>query len=309
MSPPAHCYYRRVPRHSPRKLPLKKSALRILRSQSFDNIPWLLHGFSTRSGGSSRVYGGNSLNLGFTAHDSRVAVERNRREFLGKLGATTGKKFWPLVTVRQIHSDLIHCVSEVPGEPLVGDGLVTNAPELLLGIQTADCLPVILVDVKRKAVGVFHAGWRGTIKRIVEKGAGEMRRCFGTRPRDIRAAIGPGVHMCCYEVGSEIREQFEAQLPYGADLFHEIEEHDEVREKYPMLFLTARAPGHSKFPKQIFLDLVEANRRQLIAIGVSANHIGVSPLCNSCHTEMLFSHRAERGKTGRMLASAGIKAE
>jgi copper oxidase (laccase) domain-containing protein len=152
-------------------VPVKKSALTILRAESFDQIPWLLHGFSTRSGGSSRVYGGYSLNLGFTAQDSRAAVERNRGEFLGKLGAKTGRKFWPLVTLRQIHSDLIHCVSEMPREPLVGDGLVTNLPELLLGIQTADCLPVILVDVRRKAVGVFHAGWRGTIKRIVEKGA------------------------------------------------------------------------------------------------------------------------------------------
>jgi polyphenol oxidase len=255
------------------------------------------------------VYGGYCLNLGFTAHDSRAAVERNRREFLDKLGATTGNKSWPLVTLRQIHSDLIHCVSEMPRESLVGDGLVTDVPELLLGIQTADCLPVILVDRPRKAVGVFHAGWRGTIKRIVEKGVGEMRRSFGTLPRDIWAAIGPGVHKCCYEVGAEIREQFESQLPYGADLFHEIEEHDEVREKYPMLFLTARAPGHSEFPKKIFLDLVEANRRQLMAIGVSANRIGISPLCTSCHTKMLFSYRAEKGKTGRMLASAGIRPE
>jgi YfiH family protein len=243
--------------------------------------------------------------LGFTKDDFRSAVERNRAEFVRKVGAETTT--WPLITLRQIHSDLIHCVSRIPKEPLAGDGMITNTPGLLLAIQTADCLPVILVDVKRKAIGVFHAGWRGTIKRIVEKGAGEMRRHFGTLPRDIKAAIGPGIHKCCYNVGPEVRENFESQFAYGADLFTEVEEHDEVREKYPMLFLTARAPGHSELPKKIFLDLVEANRRQLLAIGVSAKNISESPLCTSCRPDLLFSYRAEKGKTGRMMAVAGVR--
>jgi copper oxidase (laccase) domain-containing protein len=133
-----------------------------------------------------------------------------------------------------------------------------------------------------------------------------MQHWFGTMPRDIRAAIGPGVHKCCYQVGPEIREQFGSQFEYAAELFSETEDYDEVREKYPMLFLTARAPGHSELPKKIFLDLVEANRRQLIAIGVSPMHISTSPLCTSCHTDMLFSYRAEKGKTGRMMTVAGI---
>jgi YfiH family protein len=303
------CYYGEVPTKSPKKSSGQKSAITILRADPLKTIPWLLHGFSTRTGGSSRAYGGNSLNLGFMQHDSRAAVERNRSEFLKELGAASGGKLWPLVALRQIHSDLIHHISDIPREPLVGDGLITDIPGLLLGIQTADCLPVILVDVKHKAVGVFHAGWRGTIKRIVEKGAGEMQRWFGTMPRNIRAAIGPGVHKCCYQVGPEIREQFASQFEYAAELFAETEDYDEVREKYPMLFLTARAPGHSELPKKIFLDLVEANRRQLIAIGVSPKHISVSPLCTSCHTDMLFSYRAEKGKTGRMMAVAGISAK
>jgi len=301
------CYYGEVPIKVPQKSSGKKSAITILQDNGLAKIPWLLHGFSTRMGGSSRVYGVNSLNLGFTKDDSRSAVERNRTDFLKKLGAVTGKKLWPLVTLRQIHSDLIHCVSEMPKDQLAGDGLITNTPELLLGIQTADCLPVILVDTKHKAVGVFHAGWRGTIKRIVEKGAGEMRRWFGTMPNDIRAVIGPGIHKCCYQVGGEIREQFESQFAYAAELFNETEDYDEVREKYPMLFLTARAPGHSELPKKIFLDLVEANRHQLIAIGISPKNISASPLCTSCHTDMLFSYRAEEGKTGRMMAAVGFK--
>jgi YfiH family protein len=178
---------------------------------------------------------------------------------------------------------------------------------LLLAIQTADCLPVILVDARRRAIGVFHAGWRGTLKRIVEKGLGEMRRRFGTRAQDIRAAIGPGIHSCCYEVGPEVVSKFESQFAYAAELFREVKESDAIREKYPLLFLTARAPGHSQLPKKIFLDLVEANRRQLLAAGVAARSIEASPLCTSCRNDLLFSYRAEEGVTGRMLTVAGIK--
>jgi len=286
---------------------LRKTQSRILQADSLASIPWLVHGFSTRTGGVSRTYGGKSLNLGFTPEDSRRAVEQNRAAFLRELGAVRKGHEWPLVTVRQIHSDLIHCVPEMPEAPLAGDGLVTQTPGLLLAILTADCLPVILADTKRRAIGVFHAGWRGTVKRIAEKGVGEMQRWFGSRPRDIKAAIGPGVHGCCYSVGPEVRTQFESQFEYGSKLFREVEESDPVREKYPLLFLTARAPGHSELPKKIFLDLVEANRRQLLAVGVPAKSISASPLCTSCHTDLLFSYRAEKGVTGRMMAVAGIR--
>jgi YfiH family protein len=286
---------------------LRETRNEILHADSLTPVPWLIHGFSTRPGGFSRAYGKPSLNLGFTREDTKRAVEKNRAAFLRQLGAVRKGRAWPLVTLRQIHSDLIHCVSEVPETGLTGDGLVTQTPGLLLAILTADCLPVILADVKCRAVGVFHAGWRGTVKRIVEKGVGEMRRWFGTRPGDIRAAIGPGVHACCYAVGPEVRTRFESQFEYGSKLFHEVEESDPVREKYPLLFLTARAPGHSELPKKIFLDLVEANRRQLLAVGVAAKNISASPLCTSCRTDLLFSYRAEKGVTGRMMAAAGIK--
>jgi hypothetical protein len=286
---------------------LAKQRINILKSESLSSIPWLIHGFSTRSGGFSRLYGACTLNLGFTAQESRAAVERNQTAFLLQLGAAIGKKEWPLITLRQIHSDLIHCVSGVPQRTLVGDGLITSAPDILLAIQTADCLPVILVDTKQKAVGVFHAGWRGTIKRIVEKGVGEMRRYFGTLPKNIKAAIGPGIHACCYDVGAEVRQQFESQFAYADDLFREVKESDPVREKYPLLFLTARAPGHGELPPKIFLDLVEANRRQLISAGVLRKNISASKLCTSCHPELLFSYRAEKGITGRMMGVTGIR--
>lgn len=286
-----------------------KSKLHLLRSEKLAKLPWLVHGFSTRLGGVSRPYGGNTLNLGFTKHDSRAAVERNRALFLKKLGVPSGRKTRPLITIRQIHSDLIHRVESVPDHPLAGDGLITNTPGLLLAVLTADCLPVILVDRKKHAVGVFHAGWRGTVKRIVEKGVGEMRRYFGTDPRNLTAAIGPGVQGCCYQVGEEVRRKFEAQFAYARELFREVKESDPIREKYPLLFLTARAPGHGELPMNLFLDLKEANRRQLIDAGVSAKNIEASSPCTACHTDLLFSHRAEKGVTGRLMSVVGARAK
>jgi len=280
--------------------------IQILHANNLRKFPWLVHGFSTRRGGVSRAYGGHALNLGFTPHDTRAGVERNRELFLEKLGAD-GRKSWPLVTLRQIHSDLIHHVERVSEGHLTGDGLITDTAGLLLAVLTADCLPVILVDRKRRAVGVFHAGWRGTVRRIVEKAVGEMRRSFGSNPRDMVAAIGPGVQGCCYEVGEEVRNKFEAQFAYGSSLFREVKESDPVRERYPLLFLTARAPGHSDLPVKIFLDLVEANRRQLIDAGVPARSIEASAPCTACHSDLLFSFRADKGITGRLMGLAGIQ--
>ncbi len=285
-----------------------KTQIDVLLADSLARIPWLVHGFSTRAGGFSKTYGGKTLNLGFTSCDSKVTVERNRQAFALAIGAKNRRSLRPLVILRQIHSDLIHCVSELPRQILAGDGLITNTPEILLAIQTADCLPVILVDPKHRAVGVFHAGWRGTLKRIVEKGVGEMHRCFGTRAADVRAAIGPGIRNCCYQVGPEVRAVFESQFSYGSELFRETKETDEIHEKYPLLFLTARAPGHSELPKKIFLDLAEANRRQLLDAGVPAKNIADLGQCTSCRLDLFFSHRAEWGVTGRMMAAVGIRA-
>jgi YfiH family protein len=288
---------------------VEKNKLQLLRSEKLGKLTWLVHAFSTRPGGVSRVYGGNALNLGFTQQDSRTAVERNRELFLKELGVANGRKTWPLVSLRQIHSDLIHQVDGVPLQPLTGDGMVTDTPGLLLAVQTADCLPVILADRKRRAVGVFHAGWRSTVKRIAEKGVGEMRKHFKSDPRNLVAAIGPGVRECCYEVGEEVRVKFEAQFAYAGRLFREVKDSDPVREKYPMLFLTARAPGHSQLPVKLFLNLVEANRRQLLDAGVMAKNIDAAAPCTACHTDLLFSFRAEKGITGRMMAAAGIGTE
>ncbi len=291
-----------------------KAKLTILRARHFGQHPWLVHGFSTRVGGYSLAYRKSDLNLGFTKDDSRAVVEQNRAAFLRELGAVShraarAKKqpYWPIITLRQVHSDIIHCLETVPKEPLVGDGLITDRPGMVLAVQTADCLPVILVDVKRHAVGVFHAGWRGTVKRLVEKGVGEMFRCFGTQSRDVKAAIGPGIQGCCYQVGEEVRTKFHSQFAYADKLFREVKDSDPVREKYPLLFLTARAPGHGELPNRIFLDLVEANRRQLLAAGVPKKNIETSSPCTNCHPELLFSYRAEKGRTGRLMGVAGIR--
>jgi YfiH family protein len=309
----------RAPKPTSKRSKPRRPKLNILHAQNLGKIPWLVHGFSTRAGGFSRAYAKADLNLGFTKDDARATVERNRAAFLRELeGAGSGQKKnaqrRKLITLRQIHSDIIHHVdahqvAADPDAPLTGDGLITATPGLLLGIQTADCLPIILVDPKRRAVGVFHAGWRGTVKRIVEKGVGEMHRWFGTRPGDIKAAIGPGIGGCCYEVGEEVRAKFESQFPYAAKLFREVKDSDPVREKYPLLFLSARAPGHGELPPKIFLDLAEANRHQLLSVGVPAKSIAALPLCTNCRTDLLFSYRAEKGKTGRMMAVAGIRAQ
>ncbi len=225
--------------------------LEVVRVPAWAELPWLIHGFSTRLGGGTTVYrpGATDLNLGFTDSDDRDVVAANRGLFV--TAATEGKEILGMVTLRQIHSSLIRRVSAkdvgLNGMPAVlkGDGLMTDEPGVLLGIQTADCIPILVADRKNRAVAAFHAGWRGTLARIVENGVGRMRLEFGSRPEHLIASIGPGIGQCCYAVGEEVRQQFESQFIYAPDLFREVYDSDPVREKYPMLFLTARAPGHS----------------------------------------------------------------
>jgi polyphenol oxidase len=253
---------------------------------------------------------GGDLNLGFTDSDDRKVVAANRGLFLR--AAAGGKAGLGLVTLRQIHSSLIRKVhamdvqgNEMPAV-LKGDGLMTDEPGVILGIQTADCIPVLLADRKNRAVAAFHAGWRGTLARIVEKGVGRMRLEFGSKPENLLASIGPGIGQCCYAVGEEVQQEFASQFAYGSELFREVYDSDPVKEKYPMLFLTARAPGHSAIGPGIHLDLAEANRRQLLAAGLKKQAIFMTGQCTGCHTDRFFSHRTERGFTGRMMSVIGI---
>jgi polyphenol oxidase len=267
------------------------------------NQPWLVHGFSTRAGGFTSAFGmRGDLNLGFGKHDSREAVEKNRKKFFASLGG----KGMTLISPKQIHSSDIKKISAAPKDAITTDGLITNVPGILLTIQTADCVPILLVDVKKKVIGAFHAGWRGTVARIVEKGVGTMRAEFGSDPKDIHAAIGPCIAQCCYAVGEEVIDQFRSQFEYADKLFKPYFDDDPVKNKYPLLFMTARAPGHSNLGPQIHLDLVEANRRQLQAAGVPARNIWSADECTSCDTKRFFSHRKEDGFTGRMMAAVGL---
>jgi hypothetical protein len=306
----------------------------------WERIGWLWHGFSTRRGGVSRAYcpedAPGELNLGFTADDDRKNVARNR-QLLAE--AVTGDPATPLVTLRQIHSTILVVAGAAdatrkqprksgvpsdrgPQEAVLaswggsdrssslgwkGDGIMTGAPGLLLGVQTADCIPVLVADRRRWAVAVFHAGWRGTVNRIVETGVGRMRLEFGSRPEDLVAAIGPGIGACCYAVGEEVLSEFESQFSYARELFSEVYDSDPVRTKYPLLFMTQRAPGHSAIGPCLHLDLVEANRRQLLAAGLKPRSIKVVGGCTSCQPELFFSHRASQGRAGRMLSVIGIR--
>jgi len=259
---------------------------------------WLWHGFSTRVGGVSRVYLpedkkdsagelSGELNLGFTAADSPENVRENRLRFVE---AVTGSRETPLVAVRQVHSS----VSAVLRAPEIGfpldaipqaDAIITNQPGVLLAIQTADCIPVLVVDRKRRVAAGFHAGWRGTVQRIVESGIGQMREEFGCEPGDLVAAIGPGIGACCYTVGEEVLEQFTANFAYAAELFR--------RDKGGQGALR--------------LDLTEANRRQLLDAGLRASSIATVGGCTACQPEIFYSHRASGGHAGRMMSVIGIR--
>jgi hypothetical protein len=279
-------------------------------------------GFSTRQGGQTTAYaagGPPEQNLGYTPQDDPATILAARHRFVAAL--TKSHKSSPppdLITIRQCHTGIIQRVNraDLPlttpnGKALLrGDALYTRDPNLLLGILTADCVPVLIADTRTHTVAAFHAGWRGTVARIVERGIGTLRRDFGSRPQDLIAAIGPSIGACCFAVGEEVRHEFESQFAYAPSLFSEVYDSDPIREKYPMLFLTARAPGHSNLGPQIHLNLWEANRRQLLDAGLRPSAISLIGHCTACTRlrdgrRKYFSHRAEQGFTGRMLSIIG----
>jgi hypothetical protein len=286
------------------------NGVQLFQVPAWRNLSWLWHGFSTRRGGVSNAYrpegAEGELNLGFTADDPRENVVRNRRllaEAVSKDPST------PLLPLRQFHSNLLvvaHPADVDRGHPWKADGQITAERGILLGVQTADCIPVLVADRKKKIVGAFHAGWRGTVKRIVELGIGKMRLEFGSKPQDLIAAVGPGAGACCYAVGEELLSEFESQFAYGRDLFREVYESDPVRKKYPLLFMTQRAPGHSPIGPQLHLDLIEANRRQLVSAGLAPKSISIVSGCTNCRPDLFFSHRASHGHAGRMMSVIGI---
>ena len=275
--------------------------VQILELAPLKKLPWLAHGFSTRSGGKSILDSGEHvLNLGFTEWDAREAVQRNRQTFQSALGADG----LTLVPLKQFHSAVIRYVQTSPAEACKGDASLTDVPGLLLGVQTADCVPILLVDPKKRVVAAVHAGWRGSLAHIAEKTVGQMRMRFGSRPSDILAALGPAIGGCCYEVGTELVTKFTSQFADAEEWFDELRTGDEPN---PLQWLNMMPPGHQPPPKNVRLDLRKANRAQLLAAGLSDKNIFVSDLCTACHTDLFFSYRKEADRSGRLLSVIGIR--
>ena len=284
----------------------KRRGIQVVEARPLGNLSWLVHGFSSRPGGASVLEGKPALNLGFTEWDDRERVLENREKFQAALGSGE----MPLITLRQFHSDVIHVAAAPRLEAPKADALITGTPGLLLGVQTADCVPILLADTRRRVVAAIHAGWRGTLARIAVKTLGQMRMGFGTRPRDVVAAVGPAIGRCCYEVGPEVAQAFAAQFPTAADWFDgPFEQLAHGEEPLWLPWLTMMPPGHVPPPPRVQLDLRASNRWQLIDAGVLEKQIGVSELCTSCRADLLFSYRREGAKTGRLMAAIGIRAE
>jgi YfiH family protein len=273
--------------------------LKILELDAFKKLPGLIYGFSTSPGGVSDLDGQKVLNLSLTEWDTRENILTNRKKFQTALGAA---KF-PLVALKQIHSAVIWPFASAPKEPCKGDASLTKTPGLLLAVQTADCVPILLVDPKKRAVAAIHAGWRGTLARILEKTVGEFVANFHSNPSDLLAAIGPSIGPCCYEVGAELVIQFTSQFADAADYFDEPRSGEEPN---PLQWLNMMPPGHQPPPKSVHLDLPKANRSQLLAAGLRENNIFSSGLCTACHPSLFFSYRKQGRRSGRLLSAIAI---
>lgn len=289
----------------------RDSGLEILRAAIFDPVPWLVHGFSTRAGGHSPLNATAVLNLGFTEWDSRESVAQNREQFVNavsRVGRAGRRSKMSLITLRQVHSDIVHVFKKSPGRSPQGDSAICGCAGALVGVQTADCVPILLADMRRRIVAAVHAGWRGTLARVVAKTLGRMRLEFGTRPEDIIAAVGPAIGPCCYEVGPEVAQAFAGQFACAAEWFEgAFERLATGEEPNPLPWLTMMPPGHEPPPERVRLDLRAANRWQLVDAGVAPAKIAVSELCTGCRCDLFFSYRKEGAGTGRMMSVIGIR--
>jgi YfiH family protein len=245
-------------------------------------LPWLAHGVTTRAAGVS-VGDYATLNLSLHVGDDPDRVNENRRRAAIALGFSPSK----MVCAEQVHG----CRVAVVGASDAGrgavvmetaipaaDALVTDTPGLLLALFFADCLPILLADPERRVVGLAHAGWRGLAAGVIEKTVETMGKRFGTVPRSLVAAVGPGIGPCCFEVGEDVASHFAGAV--------------------------RRLPGTGK----PHIDLALAAVERLTALGVTADQITRAGDCTVCgDPDCWFSHRRDRGRTGRMGALVGIK--
>ena len=227
---------------------------------------------STRHGGVSEAPF-TSLNLGINTNDDSENTIENRRIFFGELGIAEIQ----LASSYQVHRDKVQIVTEA-GRTEGFDALVTNQPNVFVGVTVADCTPILIYDAKNQAVGAIHAGWRGTVAQIVSKTLKTMQQEYGTQSADCYVYVGTCIDECSFEVGEEVAEQFDA----------EFKRFDAQLGKY-------------------LIDLKQANAAQLTAFGIPTSQIEISPYSTVTHNETYFSYRLEKGQTGRMLAVIGIK--
>lgn len=239
------------------------------------------NGFSTRLGGVS-PFPENDLNLSGFDEDTAANIEENRRRFLA---AFDGE--FDLATAWQVHGDDVKVVrteADVSSSDEKFDALVSDLPNVLVGVKTADCVPVLIADRVTGAFAAVHAGWRGTAQQIVSKAVEKMRQEFGSRARNMLAAIGPAASGRCYEIGPDVIEAFARKIDDSTKYFK------------PTL------GGHA------LVDLHLANRDQLLRAGLDDAFVFTSPLCTMDRTDLFFSYRVEKklyGKTGRLLSVIG----
>lgn len=254
---------------------------------SLSEINFINHAFSTRLGGVS-VGEFTSMNMAFNRGDNPESVTENYK----RICKSAGFDFDSLTASAQDHNTFVRAVtSENKGVGIYKprdlhsvDALITNEKGVTLVTYYADCTPLFFVDIKQKAIGLAHAGWRGTVGRIGEKVVKKMTELYGTNPADIVAAIGPAISVCCYEVDKPC-----------ADNFYALSDLDSSRFVFP------------KDNGKYMIDLLETNKQILIAAGVKNENITVSDVCTNCNSELLWSHRATKGKRGTMSAFMCIK--
>lgn len=243
----------------------------------------VIHGFSTRLGGVSQgIYA--SMNLSFSRGDEREAVEENYRRVAKAIGFETKS----IVMSDQTHTANVRVVTahdrgcgySRPRPYQDVDGLITNEPGLTLATFYADCVPLFLVDPVRKAIGLVHSGWKGTVGKIGQAAVQMMEQEYGTDPKNLVIAIGPSICQECYEVSEDVIERFQ-------EVFSE--------EYWKKLF-------YRKENGKYQLDLWEANRLIFLGAGADPGNISMPGLCTCCNPQFLFSHRASKGKRGNLAA-------
>lgn len=241
------------------------------------------HGFSTRKGGvSTGIF--SSMNLNFKRGDDPDAVMENYR----RMAAALNMRVEDMVLSDQTHTTNVRVITEEdrgkgilrPQDYSDVDGMITNVPEIVLVTSYADCVPLYFVDPVRKAIGLSHSGWKGTVGHIGQKTVWKMHEVYGTEPKDIVAAIGPSICQSCYEVSDDVAEAFRAN--FTAD-----EAADILLDK-----------GNGKYQ----LDLWKANWYVLTDAGILPEHLSVTDLCTACHPDLLWSHRKTNGQRGGLSA-------